>query len=190
MTTITIPEWNTKGLLPPINPVQPTSAERSPYPVALLDVVMRFAASAERRKVLLGLLDFRAALHGMGLVDGFQWLDGSFIEQVERLENRAPRDVDVVTFVNVPDGFAPSDEALAALDHDIVKEQFLVDSYLVELNLLPTDNLVRKSAYWYSIWSHRRNQDWKGYLQVDLNPIHDKEARSYLIRVDNAGAWS
>jgi len=37
MTTITIPEWNTKGLLPPINPVQPTSAERSPYPVALWD---------------------------------------------------------------------------------------------------------------------------------------------------------
>lgn len=190
MTTVTIPEWNIKGLLPPINPVQPASAERSPYPVDLLDVVMRFATSTERRKVLQGLLDFRAALHGMGLIDGFQWLDGSFMEQVERLENRAPRDIDVVTFVNVPDGFAPSDEALAAFDHDVVKEQFLVDSYLVELNLLPTDNLVRKSAYWYSMWSHRRNQDWKGYLQVDLNPIHDKEARSYLIRADNTEAWS
>ncbi len=189
MTTVTIPEWNTKGLLPPINPVQPTGAERSPYSVSLLDVVMRFATSAERRRVLLGLLEFRAALHQIGLADGFQWLDGSFMEQVEKLENRAPRDVDVVTFINVPDDFDLSEDDLAVFDHDVVKEQFLVDSYLVELNLLPADNLVRKSAYWYSMWSHRRNQDWKGYLQVDLNPIHDKEARSYLERVENTGSW-
>jgi len=190
MTTVTIPEWTTKGLLPPINPVQPASAERSPYSVTLLDLVMRFACSTERRRILLGLLDFRAALHTVGLIQGFQWLDGSFLEHVEKLENRAPRDIDVVTFVNVPDDFTQTEEALAIFDHNAIKTQFLVDSYLVELNLLPPENLVRQSAYWYSLWSHRRNEDWKGYLQIDLNPTHDQEARRYLIREENVGAWS
>lgn len=100
MTTVAIPEWNTLGLLPPTDPADPTSAERSPYPVALLDVILRFAISPERCKVLKGFLDYRAALHGMGLVSGFQWLDGSFTEQVETLERRPPKDIDVVTFVH------------------------------------------------------------------------------------------
>lgn len=190
MTTVMIPEWNANGLLPPHNPAEPASAERAPYPVALLDVVMRFDSSAERRKVLAGFLDLRAALHKMGLVDGFQWLDGSFMEHIERLENRGPRDIDVVTFVNLPTEFAPADEDLAAFEHDAVKDRFFVDSYIVELNQVSADNLVRKSAYWYSMWSHRRNQEWKGFLQIDLHPTHDEEARRYLTRVEKRGSWS
>lgn len=189
MTTVTIPDWNTNGLIPPINPVQPTGAERSPYLVSLLDVVMRFATSSERRKVLLGLLDFRAELHRIGLIEGFQWLDGSFMEQVELLERRPPNDIDVVTFVTIPDNFVYTDEILSLFDHDELKKRFLVDSYVVELNLVPTEYLVKMSAYWYSMWSHRRNQYWKGFLQIDLNPAHDAEARSYLVRVDTAGSW-
>lgn len=118
MTTVAISQWNTLGLLPPVNP---TSAERSPYPVALLDVILRFATSPERCKVLKGFLDYRAALHGMGLVNGFQWLDGSFTEQVETLERRSPRDIDVVTFVYTPDDFAPTDEQIGMLEHDAAK---------------------------------------------------------------------
>lgn len=124
MTTVAIPQWNTLGLLPPIDPVNPTSAERSPYPVALLDVILRFATSPERCKVLKGFLDYRAALHGMGLVNGFQWLDGSFTEQVETLERRSPRDIDVVTFVYTPDDFAPTDEQIGMLEHDAAKHSF------------------------------------------------------------------
>lgn len=110
MTTVSIPAWNTLGVLPPNDPLNPTSSERSPYSVSLLDVVMRFGTTTERRRVLRGFLDYRATLHGLGLHDGFQWLDGSFTEQVELLERRAPRDIDVVTFMNVPDEFNPSDE--------------------------------------------------------------------------------
>lgn len=57
------------GLLPPIDSDQPTSADRSPYPVALMDLVMRFSTSPERRVVLAGFLDFRASLHAMGLTN-------------------------------------------------------------------------------------------------------------------------
>ena len=184
MTTVAIPEWSTLGLLPPTDPADPSSVERSPYPVALLDVVLRFATSPERCKVLKGFLDYRAALHGMGLVSGFQWLDGSFTEQVETLERRPPKDIDVVTFVHTPDDFDPSDEQIGVLDHDAAKARFLVDSYFVEINQEPPEVLVERSAYWYSMWSHRRNQAWKGYLQIDLNPEHDADAREHLTLLD------
>lgn len=188
MTTVAIPEWTADGLLPPIDSTQPTSVERAPYPVSLLDVVMRFSTSPARRRVLHGLLDYRAALHKMGLLAGFQWLDGSFMEQVEVLERRAPRDIDVVSFVEVPDSFDPSPADWARVEHDAAKAQYSVDSYFVELNLLEPEAIVKTSAYWYSMWSHRRNQAWKGYLRIDLNPIHDEAARDWLSQADTAEA--
>ena len=188
MTTVAIPEWNTLGLLPPIDPAAPASQERSPYRVALPDVVARFATSPERRQILRGWLNFRAALHGMGIVEGFQWLDGSFMEQVEVLERRTPRDIDVVSFVRVPATFNPTPEQLAALDHDHVKQTFLVDSYLVEMDQLERPNLIRKAAYWYSMWSHRRNQAWKGYLEVDLDPAFDQQALDWLAQQETQEA--
>lgn len=183
MTTVAIPAWNAQGLLPPIDPASPTSVERSPYQVTLLDVVLRFATSPERCRILSGFLEYRAALHGMGLVNGFQWLNGSFTEQVETLEHRAPKDIDVVTFVHTPDDFAPSDEQLRMLDHDAAKARFLVDSYFVEINQGPPEVLIERSVYWYSMWSHRRNQAWKGYLQIDLSPADDTDARQHLTRL-------
>lgn len=180
MTTVAIPAWTPRGFLPPVDSVQATSAERSPYHVKLLDVIMRFATSPERCKILKGFLDYRGALHGMGLSQGFQWLDGSFAEHVELLELRAPKDIDVVSFVHIPLNFSPSAAHLDVLDHDHAKATFLVDSYFVEINLLPPDNLVKQSTYWYSMWSHRRNQDWKGYLQLDLSPAEDAATNAWL----------
>lgn len=45
-----------------------------------------------------GLLDLRAELTLAGKSDGFQWVDGSFTEDVEVQQGRTPNDVDVVTF--------------------------------------------------------------------------------------------
>lgn len=180
MTTVAIPNWTNKGVLPPVNSLQATSAERSPYSVKLLDVVMQFATSPERCKILRGFLHYRAGLHSMALTQGFQWLDGSFSEDVELLENRPPKDIDVVSFVYVPAGFAPTQQELEVLDHDQAKSTFLVDSYFVEINLLPPDNLIKQSTYWYSMWSHRRTQEWKGYLEIDLSPAEDIAASAWL----------
>ena len=68
MTTVAIPNWNAQGVIPPINDLQPTTVDRSPYTVSLTDVVLRFGLSAERRTVLGGFLRYRAALHAAGLV--------------------------------------------------------------------------------------------------------------------------
>lgn len=184
MTTVAIPAWNTLGLLPPIDSELPTSIQRSPYPVTLLDVVMRFSSSPERRSVLTGLLDYRAALHQIGITEGFQWLDGSFLEDIETLERRAPRDMDVVTFMHTPANFADAD--LAPLDRDNAKVQFQVDAYIVELDEMPLGGLVNMSAYWYSMWSHRRNQSWKGFLRIDLAASEDAQARQWLADFDVA----
>jgi len=42
MTTVAIPNWSAQGVLPPIDALNPTSFERSPYRVDLTDVVVRF----------------------------------------------------------------------------------------------------------------------------------------------------
>lgn len=73
------------------------ASELSPYPCSTVDFCRRFGFSPERRAILTGFLDFREKLQAGGLVTGFQWLDGSFLEDIEAREDRAPRDLDVVT---------------------------------------------------------------------------------------------
>ena len=69
-----------------------------------MDFVVRFGNTAARRTLLRGLIEFRAALHALDLVGGFKWLDGSFLEDIETVERRQPRDIDVVTFFRLPEG--------------------------------------------------------------------------------------
>lgn len=184
MSIVTIPQWNANGLLPPIDTLSPASSLRSPYQVSLLDVVMRFATSPERRLVLRGFLDYRTLLRRTGICEGFQWLDGSFVEDVETLERHAPKDIDVVTFSRTPIYFSRTPEDLALLDHDAAKLTFLVDSYFVEMDELTPEMVVAQSAYWYSMWSHRRTQVWKGFLQVDLAATSDLQAQQWLAQFD------
>lgn len=180
MPTVAIPVWNSLGVFPPLDASAPTSPDRSPYPVSLKDFVMRFAHTPERRGVLTGFLNYRAALYGLGLTEGFQWLDGSFFEDVETIERRAPLDIDVVSFYHTPDDFTVTDTQALLFDQTAAKAQFMVDAYIVELNQVTPRELVFWSAYWYSIWSHRRNQIWKGFLKVELAPTEDAEALAWL----------
>lgn len=192
MTSVAIPAWTAEGVLPPINAAQPVSPERSPYVVSLTEYVLRFGETPERRTVLRGLLHYRVVLHAAGLVSGFQWLDGSFLEHVERIEGRPPNDVDVVTFYRLPSGISQAQLARRAgwagelLDHAAVKRNYHVDGYLVDLGMDP-ERLTRQSAYWYSVWSHRRNQLWKGFVQVDLALRDDAAAAATLGSLDVGG---
>ena len=194
MTSVAIPDWNAQGVIPPINILQPTEAERSPYTVSLTDVVLRFGLSAERRKILDGFLRYRAALHTAGLVQGFQWLDGSFLEHVELLESRPPNDIDVVTFYKLPVGKtqlglqvqAPDIFPNSRASKQTMKANYHVDAYAVHLGMV-SERLIEQGTYWYSMWSHRRNQIWKGYVQVDLAPVEDAAARAALENLGKQG---
>lgn len=185
-----IPGWNLQGVLSPIDFSNPTSRNRSPYEVCLNDIVFRFGTSHERLKLLTNLLSFRSGLHATGLVRGFQWLDGSFIENIESLESRAPRDIDVVTFYYLPAGY--SQQSFYAsypqlFRRDYNKNKYNMDAYFIDLNGGVPENLISDSAYWYSMWSHRRNSLWKGYLQIDLSPTDDHIAMDGLNIMMNRG---
>lgn len=179
-----IPAWNSAGVLPPIRPNAPgSSPDRSPYTVELAVLFDRFATSPERMAILDGLLRFRTDLHAAGITSGFQWLDGSFLEQVEAIEGRAPRDMDVVTFLDLPQGL--DQQSLVQrhgtlFDQKHVKATYAMDAYFAVLGQ-PTDHWqVKNIAYWYSLWSHRRDGLWKGFVQVDLDPSQDGDARAIL----------
>lgn len=182
----TIPDWNNAGVLPPIRPTMSgNSTNRSPYTVDLVTLVDHFNSmlSPDRVAILDGFLKFRTSLHQAGIVNGFQWLDGSFLEHVEMLEFRPPRDMDVVTFFHLPDGHDQRSLSLGnplLFDQKGLKTSYMMDAYFFVLGN-PTEAVqVKKISYWYSMWSHRRDGVWKGFVQVDLDPTQDIEASAIL----------
>ena len=175
-----IPAWNLQGVIPPIRPgAAGSDPDRSPYKVPLHVFVDGMANSAERLAIADGLLRFRNQIHELGITSGFQWLDGSFMENVEVTEGRSPRDVDVVTFFEIPAG--ETQASLVAknpqlFDHAHVKSAYRVDSYWDILGVPMSAAAIQKVSYWHSMWSHRRDGIWKGFVQVDLDAGQDSLA--------------
>ena len=185
-----IPDWNHSGLLPANDPAASTSHDRSPYTASLLDLAVRFGHTSARRRLLTGLLDYRAELHKAGLMCGFQWIDGSFIENIEESEQRRPKDVDLVTFFHIPDKH--TSESLRQdfpelFDNSKVMANYDIDAYFVQLNQVTPEETVRESTYWYSLWSHTRDGEWKGYVEVDLSGDDDESIRVEIERIDEEG---
>ena len=187
-----IPQWNNLGVLPPIRPGQPgASLDRSPYRVSLSAVVERFATSVERIAILRGFMAFRGALTQAGVADGFQWLNGSFMENKESLHGLPPSDIDVVTFFRLPAGKTQRELATAnvqTFQHDHIKEAYRVDAYFRELDKPLDRKNVEEIAYWYSLWSHTKKTElWKGFVQVELSPAEDKIANDMLATIEQGG---
>ena len=160
-----IPAWNSAGYLPPWTTGPTTLGGRSPYRSTLLEFVSRFAITDARILICHGLIKYRAELRQLG-VQGFQWLDGSFVEDVEnfRLQKPQPADIDVVTFANFEQHHRVPLEQL----RNRSKEQHHVDGYFVSLSE-PDAVIVEWTAYWFGLFSHRRaDSAWKGMIQVDL----------------------
>ena len=153
----TFPNWNSQGIIPPI-PAPPqfaTEEPRSPYVVSLLEVVQRFSNSPKRIAILRGFLQYRDALHRAGLQSGFQWLDGSFLENKESMLGQDPGDIDVATFFYLPEGISQLDllgrDALAFGPDGLArKNAFFVDAYLIPLDTpaeIPVEELVWNTHY-------------------------------------------
>lgn len=179
-----IPGWNMEGILPPIWPGEDgASPNRSPYLSTTTEMVDVFASSGDRKAILKGLLDFRQELYAAGIVDGFQWLDGSFTEDVEGHQGRSPNDIDVVTYLQIPAGetqLTVAQRAPHLFDHAEVKTTYRIDSYYEVLGEPLTERHVLKLSYWYSMWSHNRNRTWKGFVRVNLDPAGDALAHQVL----------
>jgi hypothetical protein len=131
------------------------------------------------------LLRYRAELRGLGFLQGFQWLDGSFVEDIEAREGRAPNDIDVVTFAHPPAGMSKAEinqmmtTRLDLFDQERCRQGFHCDTNVVNLTTSP-EWLVTQTRYWYGLYSHRRGDAlWKGLLQLPLDS-DDVAARAML----------
>jgi hypothetical protein len=168
-----IPKMNASMVLPPFVGDNPAvKASMSPYPVSMVEVVERFATSSLRVAILRGLLSYRGALLRAGLVDGYQWLDGSFVEDIETARRRGPKDIDVVTFASSPADLSDRKTWLGAneglLDPRRTKEDFLCDAYFVDFRNRP-ELLVDDTRYWFGLFSHQRESSlWKGMLKIPM----------------------
>lgn len=181
-----IPAWNLQGVIPPIRPgMLGHDLDRSPYTSELNSLVDMMGTSAARLEIINGLLHFRNDIHDLGITSGFQWLDGSFSENVEHTEKRGPRDIDVVTFLQLPPG---EDEASICsknpklFDRAFIKSNYLVDSYWCFLGCPLDAPSIQLISYWYSLWSHRRDGMWKGFVQVDLDRSQDSNALQAMLK--------
>jgi hypothetical protein len=156
----------------------------SPYASTIGEFVLRYAVSVERKAILKGLLDYRAALQGIGVSTGFQLLDGSFVEDVENIRLRPPGDIDVVTFAEpaTADKAAWRQTIFKNLDLFLpsrTKAKFKCDAYFIDLSK-QAETLVEDTAYFFNLFSHQKNtHTWKGMVKVRL-VSDDAMARSLL----------
>jgi hypothetical protein len=170
-----IPAFNHSHVLPPFEGERLTSAHSSPYVVTAGELVQRFVVNAGRSTIVDGLFLYRAELRSLGFVQGFQWLDGSFVEDVETREGRAPKDIDIVTFAHPPAGMSKAqiNDMMRSrpdlFDQELCKKGFHCDTTVVNLSTSP-EWLVTQTRYWYGLYSHRRGDAlWKGMLQLPLD---------------------
>ena len=176
-----IPALTIDGVLPPfIGPEGPggSSQDMTPYLVTAEEVVSRFGRTERRREILRGWLGYRAALRAAGFVRGFQWVDGSFVE------DKDPNDIDVMTFAYRPAILTDPTQRAAwvaqhanVLSRPAVKQQYEVDAFQVDLAGNP-ETLVTATRYYGALFSHRRGDSlWKGMLSVRLeNAAEDQTA--------------
>jgi len=178
-----IPGFDHNFVLPPHRGDPTDRTQLSPYPCTTVDLCERLGVTAERKTILGKFLDFRARLRGAGLVNGYQWLDGSFLEDVETREKRPPQDLDVVTvywgydlafqlnlFAAFPEFANPG----------LAKSVYSLDHYPFDAGYDPTVTL-EFTRYWILLFSHNRLGTWKGMLRVELNTlVEDAAARQLL----------
>jgi hypothetical protein len=167
-----IPPHRADGTLPPVTAADVQHPEQmTPFRATLEELVRRFALSRERLRILEGFFAFRARLRAHGLVSGFQWIGGGFLE----LRAREPEDIDVVTFFRRPGAWATreDDERTARAEPDTftaagARARYRCDAFFVDLG---SPDVVRWATYWCGLHSHQADTDaWKGFLEVSLAP--------------------
>ncbi|MCA2976733.1 MAG: hypothetical protein INH37_00470 [Myxococcaceae bacterium] len=172
-----IPPMKPSGVLHPFydwqqgQPGSPASASGiSPHLADLVELTNRFGTTPHRRKLLVGLIAYRARLVQLGFsTRSMQWVDGSFVE------DKDPNDIDVVTIV---EGQAPlAARGMGMFSGPSLKAQFFCDAYGISMSA--SHEFVESITYWYGLFGHRRGtEEWKGLVSVPLDVVAGKDAEA------------
>lgn len=115
------------------------------------------------------------------------WIDGSFCENCETLRKRPPNDIDAVIFYTVIDKNLLENNLYLISNKFEVKTEFKTDSYFLLIppsyaNLEYQYAFIEKIVYWSSLWSHTRDCDWKGFIELDNFDVDNYNTAKELIK--------
>ena len=169
LISVPIPAFDHNHVLPPHtgNPTNPMDV--SPYECTIMEFCQHFATSPQRIVLLKSFIEFRLRMLDFKIQQGFQWIDGSFTENIEISGSRDPRDIDVVTFYmglstaqekNIADSFQ---EFISPI---LSKRNYHLDHYPVNYGFRP-DITVEATRYWIQLFSHNRDRVWKGMIKIN-----------------------
>lgn len=178
-----IPDFNINGVLPPYLGSPTDSREMSPYHSTSLEVCKRFATNENRVDILERWLVFRKKMSDGGMTVGVQWVNGSFVEDIEMIDPNRPGDMDVTTFFwsfNPTNGPVFMGMLPEASNPSEVKRKYRLDHQFMDLDK-GAEFALESIPFWSSLFSHTREGVRKGYLRVELNtPDIDLEAQLFL----------
>lgn len=186
-----LPSFNSNGILPPVAGSNPTDVERSPYIVNMSELVQIFGTTPTRRQLLKNLIVYRQLISSGGYTAGLQFIDGSFVEDVETHSQRDPQDIDVFSLLHVPARYMQDQPAWQhggfqfwaeeIQNQPRNKKRFQLDTYAALVEEFELLGLLQNVMYWYGLFSHQRDTfAWKGFVVVVLDPKQDADALTLL----------
>ena len=176
-----IPPFDHNHVLPPHIGIPTRPEHVSPYKCLVSEFCERFSTTPQRIELLQNFMEFRLRMVPFGIIHGFQWIDGSFSENIEVSEKRCPNDIDVVTFIGGKTIKEQKDIILTFPefgDFRLSKRTYKLDHYTVDYTYNP-ELTVELTRYWIQLFCHNRSKVWKGIVQLPL-PTDGSEERSML----------
>ena len=182
-----IPPFNHNNVLPPFQGNNPANIyKQSPYQCSIMEFCKHFAMSDKRKIILKGFVQFRLKCCHIGITKGFQWIDGSFIEDIMASDNREPNDIDVVSFIfglqAIPNLIIEIKKNFREfVEPQLSKTNYHVDHYLVEADFNPITT-IQAVKYWNQLFGHNLKGIWKGMVEIPFypTPVNDTDALNYL----------
>jgi hypothetical protein len=187
-----IPAFDGRGFLPPFLGADETTPSRSPYDATMTELVTALGTTPPRQNLLFGLLKYRKLLGLLGYVNGVQFIDGSFVENVETRDTRDPSDIDVFSFLMQPAqylGNIPLWQSTGfpqwvgeVVNQSLNKQRYQCDTYGIVVDQGGPLEMMNATIYWYSLFSHKKvTHDWKGFVRIPLNPADDQAALASIV---------
>jgi hypothetical protein len=180
-----LPDFDHNHVLPPfINESPGNPANHSPYVCSINEFCEKFATTPTRIHLLKNFVKFRIKIHDSKITEGFQWVDGSFLENKEKALDQNPNDIDVATFFQVT---SPDTEQKVKTDfpdfshRKLAKDNYKLDHLLIHIPALNPYDLIRSTNFISKLFSYSRRGVFKGLVEIHLNTIdEDIAALEYL----------